>query len=160
MVQKVLQSSKIPPNYNINFENFNDFNYNQDLKSFYWDNIDAFYNKEVKKGLKSLIEEEKEMVPKLKFGEVIGNLIKKSIISKVNPEKIAKFSVVLIASFIIQLIISKKVRNISFSFLQTLIFLLTSAGISSAVYMLLLKDKDKTEKESPKERKTSTSFKI
>ena len=83
-------------------------------------------------------------------------MIKNTIHSRVNYEKIGKYSMILLATFLIQMIINKKIRNWSFSLLNLLTFVISSAGLSGTMYFLLLKRTNNKLNDTKKE--TSTKY--
>jgi len=82
---------------------------------------------------------QKDIPNRISFAKVLSEMIKNTITSKVNVEKIGKYSMVLLATLIIQMIINKKIRHWSFSLINFCIFVFSSVGISSALYFLLFK---------------------
>ncbi len=61
-IHNILKKSNIPLK-NIQFEDLDEFNCNCDLKQYYWDNLDTYYQKIAKNALK----EEKNLSPKVKI---------------------------------------------------------------------------------------------
>ena len=75
-----------------------------------------------------------------------------------NYEKLGKYSMILLTTLVIQMIINKKIRHWSFNLLNLSSFLLTSAGISSTMYLLLFKNTTQNALPNVKESGSTINF--
>lgn len=74
----------------------------QDLKDFYWDNIEEYYHREAKKARKGQAE------TKNNFFQLLMKSLHQQIISKIDYHKLSKAFIIFCLTLMVQILISKK----------------------------------------------------
>lgn len=155
-IHNILRNSNIPIRH-LNFDEFEGEKCDCDLKQFYWDNLDTYYNKKAKIAIKENIDKGKR--PTVSFAKMISEIIGKSIQERVDFNKVGKYSMLLVATLLIQAIVNKKIKHWSFTLLSFISYVFTSVGISSTLYFVFLKERGNQRLDDGKSAKENFLFK-
>ena len=101
----------------------------KNFKPYQWDNLHKF------QALKS----NKDPLPKFNFYSILKAQIAKSMLTKIKPATVYKSVSAFSLFLLLQILISKKMRNYSVGFIRFIVFSLTSALSTYSLYLIISK---------------------